>query len=235
MRIPLPPGGVWLAESENFLVYGDHDYVFVAKSSTEQWNLGWMYGNAVAALVTWDERYAIVVGCGVMICDLLRFGEKVSEGESWDETPVVHLMADPKDLWWFSAVEQIARDEESIEVRIATDLTDAHVGIYNLPRIGVDFRDFHDDIPRSIYFRLWARTPSATFSLRPVSVLTCPQRSPAPTSTEKVDSIIFLAAAYSSFQRGFSFVACRGNWGSLPMSCHSSLLITHHASPITYA
>ncbi|WP_407539362.1 hypothetical protein Q0M94_14495 [Deinococcus radiomollis] len=146
IKLQTPPGCVWLAQGHDFLVYGDHDYVYIKHSDGRTWDIGGMYGNAVAALITWDERYAVIVGCGIMICDLERFGEKVTEGESWSKTPVAHLMAEPDILfesgktWWFNDVEQVSADEYISEIRLATALTDVHVGIYSLNPQTFEFR-----------------------------------------------------------------------------------------------
>ena len=140
INIQTPAGCVWLAQRNNFLVYGDQDYVYVKHSDGRIWDVGGMYGNAVAALITWDGRYAVVVGCGIVICDLTRFGENVRNGTTWKTTPVVSLMGDPEDSWWFALVEQVLHDGDRIEIRLATDLTDSHVGIYSLNPQSFEFR-----------------------------------------------------------------------------------------------
>ena len=121
-----------LARSKNYSVWADYEAVIIRDVKGTTWAVDEMYGNPQATIITWDERYAVVVGCGIMICDLMRFGEKTGNGKTWKTTSVISLMSDPGDTWWFALIEQVFQDEDRIEIRLATDLMDPHIGIYSL-------------------------------------------------------------------------------------------------------
>ncbi|ULH16351.1 hypothetical protein MF271_07095 [Deinococcus sp. KNUC1210] len=131
---------ICFARRGNYSVWGDFENISIKHIDGRIWQVGSMYGDPQAALVTWNERYAVIVGCGIVICDLQRFGERVRGGRSWEQTPVLHLLSEPEDIWWFSATEQVLQDDEFIELRLATNLTDDHVGIYSLNPATLDFK-----------------------------------------------------------------------------------------------
>ncbi|QFP75876.1 hypothetical protein [Deinococcus sp. AJ005] len=121
-----------LVESGNYSIWSDFEYIEIRDANGRRWEVGYMYGNPEAALITWDERYAVVVGCGIMVCDLQRFDETVSVGQTWEDSPVVHLLAEPSDFWGFVLAKQVYQDNAHSEIRLATDLMDKHIGIYTL-------------------------------------------------------------------------------------------------------
>ncbi|WP_420596063.1 hypothetical protein [Deinococcus sp.] len=121
-----------LVESGNYSVWSDFEDVEIRNADGRLWKAGNMYGNPEAALITWDERYAVVIGCGIMICDLQRFGETVCAGQTWEESPTVHLLAEPSDFWNFVLVEQVYQNDVHSEIRLVTALMDQYIGIYTL-------------------------------------------------------------------------------------------------------
>jgi hypothetical protein len=130
---------VQLAHQGDFSVCSSYEAIYVKHIDGRSWDVGEMYGDPRAAIFTWDEHYVVIIGCGILVYDLHRLGEKFTGGPTWKNSPVMHLMNDAADIWWFIAVQQVYQDEYVSEVRLATDLTDSHVGIYSLNVINLDF------------------------------------------------------------------------------------------------
>ena len=68
---------VKLAAAAGWSVLAEFETVTAQRPDGARWEIGWMYGNPEAALITWENTYAVVVGCGMIVADLRRFGEPV--------------------------------------------------------------------------------------------------------------------------------------------------------------
>lgn len=126
-----------LASRCDWNVWADFEAVTMENPAGQRWTLGEMYGNPKAGLMTNDENYAVVIGCGVMIADLSRFGEAITDGSSWLETPVVQLFcqASPPGVWparheWH--FEAVYEADVVNEIRLVADLNSVYGGIYQL-------------------------------------------------------------------------------------------------------
>ena len=78
-----------LASHREWKIWADFETITLENPAGQRWEIGDMYGNPQGGLITSDEKYAVVIGCGVMIADLNRFGEVITGSSSWLETPVV--------------------------------------------------------------------------------------------------------------------------------------------------
>lgn len=58
-----------MASSTRYQVIADFELAYVQRGD-QRWKVGWFYGNPVAALITWDERWAVIVGEGVLLVSL---------------------------------------------------------------------------------------------------------------------------------------------------------------------
>lgn len=58
-----------MATSTQYQVTADFELAYVQRGD-QSWNVGWFYGDPVAALITWDERWAVIVGEGVLLVNL---------------------------------------------------------------------------------------------------------------------------------------------------------------------
>ena len=123
------PGEIVLAERGGWQVVADSETVYVLNLSGTRWDIGWLYGNPCGALVTADENYVVVVGCGVLVADLTCFGEEVAPGETWAQTPAVHLLASPGEHWFFEGVYEGGSPGA---VQVVADLGGEHAGVYEL-------------------------------------------------------------------------------------------------------
>lgn len=122
-------GEVLLTERGGWQVLADGETVTIGNFAGNRWEVGWMYGNSAGALITADENYAVVVGCGVLVADLTCFGEEVAPGETWAQTPVVHLLASPGEHWFFEGVYE---GPTPGAVQLVADLSGEQAGIYEL-------------------------------------------------------------------------------------------------------
>ena len=122
-------GEVVLTERGGWQVVSDAETVWAVNLCGTRWEIGWMYGHPQGALVTADENYAVVVGCGLLLADLTCFGEEVVPGHTWAETSVVHLLAEPGEHWFFEGVYE-GRTPGAVQV--VAELRGEHAGIYEL-------------------------------------------------------------------------------------------------------
>ncbi|GGR95892.1 hypothetical protein [Deinococcus sedimenti] len=130
---------VTLAAAAGWSVLAEFETVTVQRPDGARWDIGWMYGNPEAALITWENTYAVVVGCGVIVADLRRFGEPVTPGL---DGPDPHLRADPPEPWWFENVYQ----QDVGRVRLVADVYSEQAGVYDLD---LSTRQFTRLIPHS--------------------------------------------------------------------------------------
>jgi hypothetical protein len=128
---------VLLAESASYALWADGHTLEICRPDGFCWPLGEMYGTPVAGLITRTERYAVIIGCGVMVCDLHRFGQPFAVGLNWTQAPVVYLKSEADDIWWFTSIEQ---DEQTGELQLVTALMGWPVGRYALSPGTLDFK-----------------------------------------------------------------------------------------------
>ena len=116
---------VTLTSAAGWSVLAEFETVIVQSPDGARWEIGWMYGDPEAAVITWGGTYAVVVGCGVIVADLRRFGETITPSP---DSPVIHIRADPSETWWFEAVYQ----QEAGHVRLVADVYSDQAGVYDL-------------------------------------------------------------------------------------------------------
>ena len=111
-----------LASRQGWTILADYEEISIERPDGVGWRVGGMYGNPRAALITVDQRWAVIV-------ELARFGEKIKDVQDWRFTAAVHSLCEPPNPWWFEAVYEPG--EEGL-VRLVADLNDVHAGIYDL-------------------------------------------------------------------------------------------------------
>lgn len=65
-----------MAASDRYRVLHDYETVFVQRVNEEKWQVGDFYGDPYAALITWDEQWAVIVGEGVLLVHLPLLGSQ---------------------------------------------------------------------------------------------------------------------------------------------------------------
>jgi hypothetical protein len=95
-----------LAESKNLLVINEYEKVFLNfKSSNKKVYIGDFYGDPQAAVISKDESFCVMVGCGLIIYYLQEPFEEFSYNKStrqWKE-----LFREGGKEWWIEDVEVI--------------------------------------------------------------------------------------------------------------------------------
>jgi len=65
-----------LASSTTYQVRNDYENVYVDAQDGRTWQVGDFYGDPYAALITWDERWAVIVGEGALVIRLDALGDQ---------------------------------------------------------------------------------------------------------------------------------------------------------------
>lgn len=116
-----------LSSKHNWKIWADFEAVTLENPTGQRWKIGEMYGNPQAGLITSDERYAVIIGCGIMIADLSRFGERIS-GSGWPKTPVIHLLCEPPGTFF----EAVYEPGEPGHLRVVKKIGSEQGGVYEL-------------------------------------------------------------------------------------------------------
>ncbi|MBA6354216.1 hypothetical protein [Colwellia sp. BRX9-1] len=97
----------YLSESENYKVYSLDESVYLKdKSNSKKISdyeerdelITWVYGNPDSALLSWDEKFVVVGGCGITIYLI-------------ESKECIDLFNEPNDITWTEGVYQAAGDD----------------------------------------------------------------------------------------------------------------------------
>jgi len=100
-----------ITESEHFIIRGENEGAELYRKSDGVWIscVGDFYGDPVAGIIDWNEKFCVTVGCGVIVYYLAEpfhtyvYDEKCPQ---WYE-----FGRGPKNIDWMDAVVQISDDE----------------------------------------------------------------------------------------------------------------------------
>lgn len=115
-----------LARSENYTVYHLFETVILKRPDGQQVTIGDFYGDPAAAIIDEDEKWVIVVGCGLILYRLQEPFLEYAYGTSTEQWWEMHRY--DTDLWWIESVTQLAADR----VQFTIAATEAHAGVYQL-------------------------------------------------------------------------------------------------------
>lgn len=95
-----------LAQSENYEVSHEYEVVLLTRlsSSNQSVEIGDFYGDPQAAIIDEEERFVIMVGCGMIIYNLAEPFEPYRydlQNSQWRE-----LLREPKNPWWIEGIIQ---------------------------------------------------------------------------------------------------------------------------------
>ena len=102
-----------LAESDNFRVTSEYEYVtlhFKNRLFKKSVYLGDFYGDPDCAIISKDEKYLVVAGCGLII---YRLKEPFREyGTATPHHQYFEFFRKPPDIWWINGLNQIMADSD---------------------------------------------------------------------------------------------------------------------------
>ena len=115
-----------LARSENYAVSHQHETVFLDRPCGPKVTIGDFYGDPEAAIIDFQEKWVIIVGCGIILYWLREPFTPYEYNRVTDQWWESHR--EPPDVWWIESVYQVS---ESI-VRFVVDPYSAIAGVYDL-------------------------------------------------------------------------------------------------------
>jgi hypothetical protein len=103
----------YLAESENYKVTSEYEYAtlhFKSKPLKESIDIGDFYGDPNCAIISRDERYVVVGGCGLII---YRLEEPFAEyGDDKNTNQYFEFFREPPNDWWINGLHQTNIDSD---------------------------------------------------------------------------------------------------------------------------
>ena len=138
-----------LIKSQNFTVWAEYETVYIDVPGGGQFEVGWMYGDPQKAIISWDERFVVIIGAGVLVVRLeqLKFlikscdfpTEKVLNGVVHDvldtlkDVAAIHLCVGyQEEILWFEMVYEVSDKADQNVVRLVCDVWSEAAGIYEL-------------------------------------------------------------------------------------------------------
>ncbi|HUT87936.1 MAG TPA: hypothetical protein VMY37_00425 [Thermoguttaceae bacterium] len=115
-----------LARSEHYTVSHEYEVVLLDRPSGPQVVIGDFYGDPAAAIIDAHEKWAIVVGCGIVLYWLRKPFTPYEYDKKTNQWWEAHRS--PPDEWWIETVYQVAGNT----VRFVVDPAAAVAGVYEL-------------------------------------------------------------------------------------------------------
>ena len=103
----------YLAESENYKVTSEYEYAtlhFKNKLHRKPVDIGDFYGDPDCAIISRNENYLVVAGCGLII---YRLREPFTEyGDIGNPTQYSEFFREPEFHWWINGLHQTDIDSD---------------------------------------------------------------------------------------------------------------------------
>lgn len=103
----------YLAESENYKVTSEYEYAtlhFKNKLFGKSVYIGDFYGDPDCAIISRDEKYLVVAGCGLII---YRLKEPFKEyGDAENSNQYSEFFREPENHWWINGLHQTDVDAD---------------------------------------------------------------------------------------------------------------------------
>jgi hypothetical protein len=103
----------YLAESENYKVTAEYEMVFLHfknKPNQKPIYIGDFYGDPTCAIISCDEQYVVMAGCGIIIYRLTEPFCTYGIGKSSEQYSEFHNR--PRNIWWTDGLYQTLYDED---------------------------------------------------------------------------------------------------------------------------
>ena len=112
-----------LARSRRYAVPHEYETVHLERPGGGRLVIGGFYGDPEAAIIDWNEKWAIAVGCGLILYHLrepyVSCGHGRTTGQWWE------AHRSPPDEWWIEHVYQVGAGA----VRFMVDPVAATAGV----------------------------------------------------------------------------------------------------------
>ena len=128
-----------LARSEHFAVSYDQEIAYLEPTDGRRVVIGDFYGNPKSAVIDWEEKWVVVVGCGLILYWLREPFRACASPTHLAQCREFHRLA--PDAWWIEAVYQTSETT----VRIVVEATGDHAGVY---QFNVEDGSIHRIIPK---------------------------------------------------------------------------------------
>ena len=115
-----------LARSKQYSISNEYEVVYLHRPDGQKIVIGDFYGDPAAAIIDWEEKWCVTVGCGLILYWLkepFRPYEYDRNTVQWSE-----IYRSPPDEWWIEAVYQV---DDNL-VRLVVDPQSDHAGVYEL-------------------------------------------------------------------------------------------------------
>lgn len=103
----------YLAESENYKVTSEYEYAtlhFKNKLIGKSVYIGDFYGDPDCALISRDEKYLVVAGCGLIIYKLQKPFREYGDKENSNQYS--EFFREPENNWWINGLHQTGVDSD---------------------------------------------------------------------------------------------------------------------------
>ena len=115
-----------LAQSKHYTVSHEYETVLLDCPGGARPVIGDFYGDPKAAIIDWNEEWAIVIGCGIIVYRLREPFVPYEQDKTTDQWWEAHRL--PPDAWWIEHVYQVG----DRTVRFVVDPEGANAGVYEL-------------------------------------------------------------------------------------------------------
>lgn len=127
-----------LARTRHFNVSHEYETVLLDRPEGERLVIGHFYGDPESAIIDWNEKWAIVAGCGIILYHLRDPFVPYEYDKTTDQWWEAHRS--PPEVW---SIEQVYQVNDAT-VRFVVESETAHAGVYDL---NVDSRSIVRVIP----------------------------------------------------------------------------------------
>jgi hypothetical protein len=122
----MEPSEHMLTRSKLYTVSHDYEIVLLDRPGGARVVIGDFYGDPETAIIDWNEKWAIIVGCGMVLYRLrepfVPYEHQKATDQWWE------AYRSPPNVWWIEHVYQV----NDGAVRFVVDPESTNAGVYEL-------------------------------------------------------------------------------------------------------
>lgn len=120
----------YLSESENYIVISEYETVWLhfKKINRPEIIIGEFYGDPDNAIISKDETYVAMSGCGIIIYRLQEPFEEYQHDKRTKQ--YLELFNNPTDTWWTSNLNQSSEDNDWKYFHFTKETDDSNEEVY---------------------------------------------------------------------------------------------------------